>query len=55
MPFGAFTYNPMKTLKIKSVEKQLKEGKIECVTDLRIGFVEIRSCFTNKRITINVI
>jgi len=45
----------MKNLKINSVEKQLKEGKIECVTDLKIGFVEIRSCLTNKRMIINVI
>jgi hypothetical protein len=45
----------MKNLKINSVEKQLKEGKIECVTDLKIGFVEIRSCLKNKRMIINVI
>jgi hypothetical protein len=45
----------MKNLKINSVKKQLKEGKIECVTDLKIGYVEIRSCHTNKRMIINVI
>ena len=45
----------MKTLKFDSVIKQLKEGKIECVTDLKIGYVEIRNCDNNKRKTIQVI
>ena len=49
------TQKSMKTLKFDSVIKQLKEGKIECVTDLKIGYVEIRNCENNKRKTIQVI
>lgn len=45
----------MKTLKFEVVKRQIKHGKIECVTDLKMGHVEIRSCLTNKRMTITVI
>jgi hypothetical protein len=45
----------MKTLKFNKVLKQIKEGKIECVTDLKIGYVEILNLTTRKRAFIEVI
>lgn len=45
----------MKTLKFKTVEKQIQDGKIECMTDLRLGYVEIRNTESGKRSTIEVI
>lgn len=44
----------MKTLTYQTALKQIKEGKIECITDLKIGFVEIRR-HTGKREIINII
>lgn len=44
----------MKTLTYQTALKQIKEGKIECITDLKIGFVEIYR-HTGKRETINII
>ena len=32
----------MKTVKMKTIEKQIRDGKVECLSDLRIGFVHIR-------------
>ena len=45
----------MKKLTIKTVEAQINQGKIECITDLKVGLVEIRNCTTNKRQFISVI
>ena len=45
----------MKTLTIKAVEKLILQGKIECITDLKPGLVEIRNCSNNKRKFINVV
>jgi len=44
----------MKTLTYQTALKQIKEGKIECITDLKIGFVEIRR-HTGKREIINIV
>jgi hypothetical protein len=44
----------MKTLTYNTAIKQIKDGKIECITDIKIGFVEIRRS-TGKREMINVI
>jgi hypothetical protein len=32
----------MKKLKLTTAQKQIKDGKFECLTDLKIGYVEIR-------------
>jgi len=45
----------MKRLKVRTVEQQIKEGKIECITDLKLGYVEIRKCATGVTETIKVI
>ena len=45
----------MKRLKVRTVEQQIKEGKIECITDIKLGYVEIRRCATGVRETIKVI
>jgi hypothetical protein len=45
----------MKTLKFNKVLKQIREGKIECVTDFKIGYVEIYNLNTRKRTFIEVI
>jgi len=45
----------MKTLKFNKVLKQIREGKIECVTDFKIGYVEIYNLNTRKRTFIKVI
>lgn len=44
----------MKTLKLSTVANQIKDGKIECLTDLKIGYVEIRRA-SGKREIIQVI
>ena len=43
----------MKTLKIKTLENQIKDGITYCITDIKIGYVEI--CKNNKRQIVNVI
>jgi hypothetical protein len=45
----------MRRLKVRTVEQQIKEGKIECVTDIKLGYVEIRKCATGVTETIKVI
>jgi hypothetical protein len=45
----------MKTLKFNTALKQIKEGRIECITDLKIGYVEIYNMTSRKRITIEII
>jgi hypothetical protein len=32
----------MKKVKIETAKRLIKEGKFECCTDLKIGYVEIR-------------
>ena len=32
----------MRTLKIETALKQIKDGKIECLTDIKKGYVTIR-------------
>ena len=39
----------MKTVKLKTIQKQIKEGKTECLTDLKIGYVSIRR-FPSRKI-----
>jgi hypothetical protein len=45
----------MKNVKLKPIERQIRDGKVECMMDLRIGYVEIRNCITGKRYFVNVI
>jgi hypothetical protein len=45
----------MKTLKITTALKQIKEGKIEMMQDLKIGYVEIRNTTSGARQIIEVI
>ena len=45
----------MRRLKVRTVEQQIKEGKIECITDIKLGYVEIRKCATGVTETIKVI
>jgi CRISPR/Cas system CMR-associated protein Cmr3 (group 5 of RAMP superfamily) len=45
----------MKNVKLSTIEKQIRDGKVECLTDLRIGWVEIRNCTTRKIYYVNVI
>lgn len=45
----------MKNVKLATIEKQIADGKIECMTDLKVGYVEIRSCITGNRQIVNVI
>jgi hypothetical protein len=45
----------MRRLKVRTVEQQIKEGKIECMTDIKLGYVDIRQCATGVRETIKVI
>ena len=45
----------MKNVKLKTIERQIRDGKVECMMDLRIGYVEIRNCITGKRYFVNVI
>ena len=45
----------MRRLKVRTVEQQIKEGKIECSTDIKLGYVEIRKCATGVTETIKVI
>lgn len=44
----------MKKIKIATAKKQIKEGRFECMTDLKIGYVEIRRA-NGKREFIEVI
>jgi hypothetical protein len=32
----------MKTMKMSSALKAIKEGRMECVTDLKLGYVTVR-------------
>ena len=44
----------MKTLKLETALKQIKDGKFECLTDIKIGYVEIRKS-NGKREIIEII
>ncbi len=44
----------MTTLKIKTILKQIKDGKIEMMQDLKTGYVEIRNTTSGKRQIIEV-
>jgi hypothetical protein len=44
----------MTTLKIKTILKQIKDGKIEMMQDLKIGYVEIRNTTSGKRQIIEI-
>jgi hypothetical protein len=45
----------MKTVKFQTVKKQIQEGRLECVTDLKIGYVEVRNLVSQKRLFIEVV
>ncbi len=45
----------MKTVKMKTIEKQIRDGKVECLSDLRIGFVHIRKYPSRKSEMIEVV
>lgn len=40
----------MKTLKIAKALKQVKEGKFECMNDLKLGHIQIRKSNGKKSI-----
>ena len=44
----------MRNIKISTVQKWIKDGRVECNTDLKIGHVEIRWITRNKVEHINV-
>lgn len=39
----------MKKINLPTFEKWIKDGKVECLTDLKIGYVFVRWCKTGKR------
>ncbi len=45
----------MKTVKIKTLEKQIKDGRVECLSDLKVGFVHIRRFPSRKNEMIEVV
>jgi len=45
----------MKTVKIKTIQKQIKDGKVECITDLKLGFVEIRKFPSGNKAIVEVV
>ena len=48
-------YKIMKTVKIKTIEKQIRDGKVECLSDLRVGFVFIRRHPSRKSEIVEVV
>ena len=53
--FDAPKNETMKTIKATTLQRHIIEGRVECLTDFRLGRVEIRSNITGRRFTINVI
>ena len=45
----------MKEVKLKTIQKQIKDGKVECITDLKLGYVSIRRFPSRKTEMIEVI
>jgi hypothetical protein len=45
----------MKKLKLQTALNQIKEGRLECIQDLKIGYVEFRITSSNKRKIIEII
>lgn len=45
----------MKEVSIETIKRLIEEGKLECITDLKKGYVEIRNTSSGKRQTIRVI
>ncbi len=44
----------MKRIKMSTAQRNIKDGRFECVNNLRIGYVEIR-WHTGKKETVEVI
>lgn len=44
----------MQRLKLETAKAQIKDGKFECMTDLKIGYIEIRKA-NGKRVTIEIV
>jgi hypothetical protein len=53
--FNKIKKRDMRRLKVRTVEQQIKEGKIECMTDIKLGYVEIRKCATGVTEIIKII
>lgn len=45
----------MKEVKMKTILKQIKEGKVECITDLKLGYVSIRRFPSRKMEMVEVV
>lgn len=45
----------MKEVKMKTILKQIKEGKVECITDLKLGYVSIRRFPSRKTEIVEVV
>jgi len=45
----------MKTVKLSTIKKQIKDGQVECMTDLKIGYVFIRWTKTGEREYVEVV
>ncbi len=45
----------MKTVKLKTIEKQIKDGRVECLSDLKIGYVSIRRFPSRKSEMVEVV
>lgn len=44
----------MRSLTMKKMREMIKDGRIECITDLKVGYVEVRWTHNNKRETVEV-
>jgi hypothetical protein len=45
----------MKEVKMKTILKQIKDGKVECITDLKLGYVSIRRFPSRKTEMVEVV
>jgi hypothetical protein len=45
----------MKIVKLKTIQKQITNGRVECITDLKIGYVSIRRFPSRKTEMVEVV
>ena len=53
--YSSIKLKVMKIVKLKTIQKQITNGRVECITDLKIGYVSIRRFPSRKTEMVEVV